>query len=364
MKRIGKLKTRFFNLETIYEVIDKLHKKKNRWSPRIAELWAKLDSDPYTALNILDKLLNMTYTPGPFNVFYRMESGKKRQIFASDPYDLIFDGILDVALKYVFMEKRRIIHPHAYGSIKNKGYHKVRNLVVGKIRKYSGPGELYAISLDTKKYYPTIDQDVLISLLKKYIKDKWILWLAETIIKRNSSGLALGLASSNILGHLYHSLVDWEITPGYGVKNYYRFCDDMIIFSTDKYYLRGIAQALESLTTNSLHQTIKSWKIVNLSRKEFITFLGCTFNIHSIRLKKRRLIEWRMKEELKKSYNPKRIISSWCGMRGGFKTFPIEDLLYSWKIYKFPEYFTRLSLALAENHKQRILQRYYENAFK
>ena len=299
---------------------------------------------------ILNDLENCCYEFHEFYIFDRYECGKQRIIYASCPEDQIVDTLLDQCLQYVFMDKKKIIHPNAYGSIKGKGQHELRSRIIKKVRNRD---DLWVGICDTSKYYPTINHEVMMKYLRQHIKDKWLLWLCEETISRMEGviGMALGLASSNILGHVYHASIDWAITVKYGFKDYYRFCDDKIILGRTSNEVHTIIRIIRDLTEQNQQNLKPNWKVIHCKDARF-EFLGGFINSHNARLKtpSRRRIERRFKRELKRPFcaeitsNRDRITRSWAGVNGGLKGLNVANLRRYWK-RRFGPYFERLRLA-------------------
>lgn len=364
MKRIGLVRKRYLTKQKLNEIINLLTRpgKRNKWTPAMVKNWEHILKNKEKVIDrIYNGLMNQTYKFHDFNIFYRYENGKKREIYASCPEDQIVDTLLDECLKYVFTWKKQLLHPHAYGSILGKGQHELRQRVQKSIK---GRKVCYVAVLDTRKYYPTIDHSVLKKILEKHIKDKWLLWLSfETIDRmKGSVGMALGLASSNILGHVYHAEMDWWITNELGAQEYYRFCDDMIIISENKFLLHSMVNAIIKRTKEELNQEIKpSWQIIDATKVRF-NFLGgsiSTINATLISKNRRRIEKKRIRKELRLDFNPvwkndrDRILRTWAGVKGGFTGLAVDNLVRYWATAKYPEFFKRLKDAIIYREKKR-----------
>ena len=82
-------------------------------------------------------------------MFEKKEGRKVRQISASHVTDQIVDCLLTDCLMYVYLEKKQIIPNTSYGSIPNKGQHKLRKIIINKIRHRK---DLYVGVGDTEKF--------------------------------------------------------------------------------------------------------------------------------------------------------------------------------------------------------------------
>lgn len=67
-----------------------------------------------------------------------------------------------------------------YSCIKKRGIHGASNSVKNSLKDISGTK--YCLKFDIKKFYPSINHDILKKLLRKKIKDRDLLWLLDEII--------------------------------------------------------------------------------------------------------------------------------------------------------------------------------------
>lgn len=353
MKRVGKLKKKFLTKEAIIDIIVYLcrSEKRKHWTKGMKKNWKNFFEDFDNNVNkLFQDLDKKRYKFHPFNTFIRYENGKRRFIYSSVAEDQIVDNILNACLEHALMKVKKIIHPNAYGSIKGKGQHELRTKI---IRKVKNRDDLYVALCDTHHYYPTIKHDIMVKFLKKHIKDTWVLWLCEKTLERikGNEGMALGLASSNILGHVYHAAIDWEMICENGMKDYYRFCDDKIMMSNDKKYLHSMVRTLIEEIENCGQRIKPNWRVVHCKEERF-EFLGASINSNNARLRPcgRRRIEYRFKKELRQPFNAEneedrnRILRTWAGIKGGFKGLSVGNLINHWKTQTYTKFFERLNL--------------------
>lgn len=355
MKRVGLVRKQFLTKDRIRDIIRYLCRaeKRHKWTKAMKKNWSLFLSEEDKNVDfIYNSLLRREYKFSPFNIFKRYENGKERIIYASNPMDQVVDTLLDHCLKYIFMEKKKIIHPNAYGSIVGKGQHELREKIIKLIKR---KGEDWYVGIcDTKKYYPTINHEIMKSYIRQHVKDQWVIWLVdETIERMDTVGMALGLATSNILGHVYHAAIDWYMMTQQGERYYYRFCDDKIILGKSKHRIRDAIFELKRLTIEN-GQTLKpTWKVVNPA-KEGVEFLGAYITPKAARLKtsSRRRIERRFRLELKKEFNyesredRERVIRSHAGIMGGLRGLDVKGLIKYWTVHPlYKEFFRRVRVA-------------------
>ena len=113
---------------------------------------------------------------------------------------------------------------------------------------------------DIRKFFASIDHQILKSILTEYIPDKRILGLLSEVIdsfsinavhldsclRRNddSSGLPLGNLTSQLLVNIYMNKFDQFIKHKIKIRYYIRYADDFVIFSDDKSWLENLIKPI------------------------------------------------------------------------------------------------------------------------
>lgn len=110
------------------------------------------------------------------------------------------------------------------------------------------------IKFDVANFYPSINHGLLLSRLRKNIRDERILKLIESAIKSptvskaskkdelSTLGVPQGLSISNILAAIYLSNIDKYFSSQEGVK-YFRYVDDVLVLC-DKSKVQEISQEI------------------------------------------------------------------------------------------------------------------------
>lgn len=75
-------------------------------------------------------------------------------------------------------------------SLPNRGIHKALFMLHDYLRDVEGTK--YCLKMDVHHFYPSIDHDILKSLLRKKFKDQELLYLLDMIIDSNKEGLPIG----------------------------------------------------------------------------------------------------------------------------------------------------------------------------
>lgn len=208
-------------------------------------------------------------------------SAKKRFIIVPTVEEMIVHHAVTNVLAPIL---KKDMYEHSYASIPGRGLHAGMKIT----RKWIFRDDVntkYCLKLDIKKFFNSIDQDVLIARLEKKIRDKYFLSYLKKIIKTTDSGIPLGFTTSQWFANFLLTELDHKIKEEFGVKHYIRFMDDMILFGSNKRELRKVKNLIESYLNNELHLQLKdNWQIffmdsIRCKKKKgkFLDFLGFKF---------------------------------------------------------------------------------------
>ncbi|MCD8008993.1 MAG: RNA-directed DNA polymerase [Clostridiales bacterium] len=250
------------NLSSAFDAVMK-NKKRNRTVRYIQHNRAKVLQE------IAHEIKNDIYNPSDYTVFTIQDRKKERQIIALPFKDRIALHAIMSVMDDTFQKS---LIRDTYSSIHGRGIHDGLNRIKKALKNREGTE--YCLKIDLEKYYPSIDQNVLIEMLKGKIKDSRMLNTLTRIIRTYDKGLPIGFHSSQFLGNFYLSSLDHYIKDSLGVKYYFRYCDDIVILSSTKEELRGILEKVRAYVENILHLTIKDNFQVFPVNARGIDFLG------------------------------------------------------------------------------------------
>ena len=116
------------------------------------------------------------------------------------------------------------------------------------IKKISANGTkpCYALKMDIKRFFDTVNHEILKTLIRKQILDEQVLQLTDTIINSFvmhhdiKAGIPLGNVTSQLFANVYLHVLDDFIKQITSEKYYLRYCDDFIILSSDKDHLKSM----------------------------------------------------------------------------------------------------------------------------
>ena len=231
------------------------------------------------------KLKTKTYKHSTYKSFY-IQDPKLRRIHKA----CVKDRVLHHA---VF----RILYPifdftfisDSYSCRIKKGTHRAVNRLQKFARKVSenNTRDCYILKCDIKKFFDSIDHNILISLIQKKIKDNETIWLIKEIIKSFSTslnkGLPLGNITSQLFANIYLNELDQFIKHKLKIKYYIRYCDDFVIINENREYLERITPQISLFLNKVLKLSLHYDKIIIRKYHRGIDFLGyISFPYHRI----------------------------------------------------------------------------------
>ncbi|PCI19201.1 hypothetical protein COB64_04130 [Candidatus Wolfebacteria bacterium] len=259
-----------------------------------------------------DDLVNKTYTHSKYEAF-TISDPKLRNIHKTSVRDRLLHRALYRQL-YPFFDKTFI--SDSFSCRVNKGTHKaLRRFRVfsNKVSK-NNTKTVWVLKCDIRKFFASIDQLVLIEIIKKYIYDQDIVSLISRIIGSFSStrkgvGLPLGNLTSQLLVNIYMNEFDQFVKHTLKAKYYIRYADDFVFLSDDKKWLESTLSQITTFLEERLHFSLHPNKTFIQTLASGVDFLGWVHFVdhHVIRtVTKRRMIsvieEKQGKEDVVQSY--------------------------------------------------------------
>ncbi|MBU4274514.1 reverse transcriptase/maturase family protein [Patescibacteria group bacterium] len=168
----------------------------------------------------------------------------------------------------------------SYSCRNAKGTHKAVSRLQMFARKTSKnrTKTCFILKCDIKKFFNSIDQDILTFLIKKKIKDTNAVWLIEKIIKSFSTlsdkGLPLGNITSQLFANIYLNELDYFIKQNLRIKHYIRYCDDFVILTSDREHLESIISVISEFLKEKLKLSLHKGKVIIKKHHQGIDFLG------------------------------------------------------------------------------------------
>ena len=208
-------------------------------------------------LRLQRELLTHSYHPGGYRHFTVYES-KKRLISAAPFKDRVVHHALCNIIEPLF--ERSFIFD-SYACRKGKGTHRA----VERFSHFAKKNQ-YVFKCDIRKYFPSIDHQILLRMFERKIKDDNTLALINTIIDsidlidgdtvyfenddffapiERRRGLPIGNQTSQFFANVYLDGFDHFIKEKLHCKYYIRYVDDFVVFGNDKTHLHTIQEQVK-----------------------------------------------------------------------------------------------------------------------
>lgn len=165
----------------------------------------------------------------------------------------------------------------SYATRKDKGLH----LAVQAAQAYACRYKWY-LKLDIQKFFASVNHDVLLSLIKRKIKDPAVMSLCRIILSNQTvsmgmeenKGLPVGNLTSQFFANIYLNQLDHFVKQTLSYQAYVRYMDDFILFSNDPIDLKEALKKIEQFVQLQLQLRIKP-KSVQINRVTHgIPYLG------------------------------------------------------------------------------------------
>lgn len=231
---------------------------------------------------VYNSLQNKTFKSKGFYEFDIVERGKPRHIKSVHISERVVQRCLcDKALVPILT--KTFIYDNG-ACVKNKGIDFALNRMVKHLRDFyrNNGNEGYILQYDFSKFFDRINHSKLKILLKRQIKDKEILNLANQLIDdfKGDIGLGLGSQISQICALFYPSILDHYIKEILNLKYYGRYMDDGYLIFQNKEHLKVCLEKIKEITSIlDIKLNVKKTHISKLSRG--FTFLKVKFNLLS-----------------------------------------------------------------------------------
>lgn len=281
MKTHNNLFQRVCSFENILEASRKARKGK-RSKTDVGRFEIELEKE---VLGLREELISHRYSPGRYREFHVFVP-KKRFISAAPYRDRVVHHALCNIIEPVF--ERTFIYD-SYANRKEKGTHRA----ILRYQRFCRRNK-YLLKCDIKKFFPSIDHDVLKQQIRRKISCPETLWLVDTIIDRSNRqeevldyfdgdtlfsaikrrrGLPIGNLTSQFFANVYLNPLDHFIKDLLHCKHYVRYVDDFVLFSNDKMELHGWRCEIERYL-QSLRLRVHPTKTKIFQSKEGVEFLG------------------------------------------------------------------------------------------
>ena len=264
--------------------------KANKGSAGIDEMsWAELDKDLRGQLyKLWNRLTSGSYFPKPVReVEIKKKDGGIRKLGIPTILDRIAQEVVKTQLE---RKVEPLFHESSYGYRPQRNCHQAVEKAMQNALKYD-----WAIDLDIKGFFDTINHELLMKAVKHYCTDKWVLMYVERWLKAGTiqsdgvyldrvTGTPQGGVISPLLANIFlHVTFDKWMENNQPEKPFERYADDIVIHcKTERQAKYVLSEVQKRLTKCQLSVHPTKTKIVNLrgtSQHKYprsLDFLGFT----------------------------------------------------------------------------------------
>jgi hypothetical protein len=248
MKRYGDLWDRLVAWDNLL-----LAARKARRGKRTSEVVRRFEFHrEWYLLRLQRELQDGSYLPGRFTTHW-IDRPKRRLISAAPYRDrVVHHAILNVLEPML----DRHFHPDSYACRKGKGTHAAASRLQALMKRHR-----YALACDVRKFFPSIDHQLLKATFRRLIKDQRVLGVLDRIVDGSNPqeevlewypgddlwapagrrrGLPIGNLTSQWFANWYLDGLDHLVTSRLGVGGHVRYCDDFVLLDNDRGRLQEI----------------------------------------------------------------------------------------------------------------------------
>lgn len=271
-----KLIERILSEENLKEAIKKV--KANKGASGVDKMTYEEVEDYFNKHKeeIITSIMNKTYKPQPVKrVYIPKSNGKLRPLGVPTLIDRVIQQAVSNILSLGY---ERYFNDNSFGFRPNRDCHKA----ISKVLDYLNDGFEWVIDLDIEKFFDTVNQDKLISILREKVNDATTLHLIRSFLKAgimenglvssSTIGMPQGGPLSPILSNIYLDKLDKELESR-GLM-FVRYADDCNIFVKSEMSANRVMKSITSWLERKLFLKVSATKtkVVRPNKSNFLGF--------------------------------------------------------------------------------------------
>ena len=229
-------------------------------------------------LKLHNDLVERAYSHGPYYAF-KINDPKPRDIHKARVRDRVIHHAV-YRILYPYFDKKFIYD--SYSCRNDKGTHKAMNRFRFMARKVSrnNTKTAWVLKGDIRKFFATINHQILENILRRHIENNDIFRLLEEIIDsfhtENSTtvGLPLGNVTSQLFINVYMNEFDQFLKLKLKIRYCIRYADDFVILSDNKQYLVNLIPRIAEFLKINLNLSLNEKKVFIQPLSSGVDFLG------------------------------------------------------------------------------------------
>ncbi|MBM3727546.1 MAG: RNA-dependent DNA polymerase [Acidobacteria bacterium] len=370
MKRVGNLWSEVTSWANLLASAHAAARGK-RTRPDVARFLANLEPN---LCQLKRELLDGSYQPGEYRTF-EIRDPKPRMISAAPFRDRVVHHALTRVLEPVF---ERRFTANSFASRKGFGQHAALRRAKAACARYK-----YVLKCDIRKYFPSIDHQILKEQLARVVKCKPTLALAGRIIDASNPqeessvyfpgddlftplerrrGLPIGNQTSQFFANVYLNALDHFVLRELRPALYLRYVDDFVLFGDCRDFLNAMLRRIEEFLDGlRLRPHPRKSRVYRCA--DGLTFLGWRLFPGRTRLKRANVVRMRRRlHEIRAKFHEgaldfaqvRQRVQSWLGHARHGDTLALRRAIFTEFILNGAERGRRLAAGrFLEQHQQR-----------
>lgn len=330
MKRVGNLWPQIVTFENLLYAARQAQKGK-RYRENVLKFNDNLENE---LLKLHSELTSKSYLPGAYRTFEIFEP--KLRLISAAPYR---DRVVHHALcSWIVPAFENTFIGDSYANRWGYGTHRA----VKRFTHFARTTR-YVLQCDVQKYFPSIDHEILKSMLRRKLKCRDTLWLIDTVIDHSNPqksavthfpgdnllyplerrrGLPIGNLTSQFFANVYLNGLDHFVQETLKIPKYLRYMDDFSLFSNNRDELLSARQSIEKYLSE-IRLNIHPIKTQIVATEQGVPFLGFRIFPEHIRVQNKNVQRGRKRlRKLQKAY-----------ARGEISVKMIDQSIKSWVVH-------------------------------
>jgi retron-type reverse transcriptase len=224
------------------------------------------------------ELISGTYRHSPYESFF-VHDPKRRHIRKASVRDRLVHHTLHMTLRQIYEPR---LYSGVYSNRIGKGTHRAVEALQRAVWKVSKnlTHPCWALKCDIKRFYDSVDHEILKDTLAKVICDEKALRLLSHVIDSFhvegsvGKGAPIGNLTSQIFTNIFLNDFDQYVKHTLRVKHYLRFADDCLFLAPHRQELEDLLPIIEEFLATRLKLTLHPNKISIRPLNQGIDFLG------------------------------------------------------------------------------------------
>lgn len=232
---------------------------------KYTEVKEYLEKEEENNLELMKSIDRREYRTGKYRT-KKVYEPKERDIYILEFKHRVAQHALINKLEPIFTN---MFIKDTYACIKDRGIHQASLRTTEFIQDNE-----YCLKMDIRKFYPSINHDILYEMFERKFKDEGLLWFIHDIIYSfpGETNIPIGNLTSQWFGNYYMTPLDRLVKEDLKVKCYERYCDDFLLFSNDKAELNNAKVLITEFLQNTLKLSLSKCDLFKTNRG--VDFVG------------------------------------------------------------------------------------------